>query len=82
MIFFLLDVSSVKHEFDGEWNGKNRLVTCDPHTKRTVINSNSPQEVEANQDIVFTYDVEFEVGYLTSNFQVNYVDCLPFSLLL
>lgn len=51
---------SIKHEYDGEWNGKNRLLTCDPHTKRTVINSNSPQEVEVNQEILFTYDVEFQ----------------------
>lgn len=51
---------SIKHEYEGEWNGKNRLLTCDPHTKRTVINSNSPQEVEVNQEILFTYDVEFQ----------------------
>lgn len=51
---------SIKHEYEGEWNGKNRLLTCDPHTKRTVINSNSPQEVEVNEEILFTYDVEFQ----------------------
>ncbi len=51
---------SVKHEYEGEWDGKRRLLTCDPHTKRTVINSNSPQEVEAGQEIVFTYDVEYQ----------------------
>ncbi|OAY73699.1 Transmembrane 9 superfamily member 10 [Ananas comosus] len=44
-----------------EWNGnKTRLSTCDPHAKRSVMNSDSPQEVEANKDIIFTYDVEFE----------------------
>lgn len=51
---------SVKHEYDGEWNDKNRLTTCDPHAKRTVINSDSPQEVEDKKEIIFTYDVEFE----------------------
>lgn len=51
---------SVKHEYDGEWNGKNRLTTCDPHAKRTVTSSDSPQEVEDKKEIIFTYDVEFE----------------------
>ncbi|KAG6475979.1 hypothetical protein ZIOFF_062243 [Zingiber officinale] len=52
---------SVKHDYDGEWNGnKTRLITCDPHAKRTVVNSDFPQEVEVNKDIIFTYDVEFQ----------------------
>ncbi|KAF3652067.1 Transmembrane 9 superfamily member 9 [Capsicum annuum] len=51
---------SVKHEYDGEWNGKNRLTTCDPHAKRTVTSSDSPQEVDDKKEIIFTYDVEFE----------------------
>lgn len=51
---------SVKHEYDGDWNGKNRLTTCDPHAKRTVTSSDSPQEVEDKKEIIFTYDVEFE----------------------
>lgn len=56
--------SSVKHEYDGEWNGKNRLTTCDPHAKRTVTSSDSPQEVDDKKEIIFTYDVEFEVKHL------------------
>ncbi|MCD7465609.1 Transmembrane 9 super member 9 [Datura stramonium] len=51
---------SVKHEYDGKWVENTRLTTCDPHAKRTVSNSNSPQEVETNQEIIFTYDVEFQ----------------------
>ncbi|XP_074561775.1 transmembrane 9 superfamily member 8-like [Curcuma longa] len=52
---------SVKHDYDGQWNGnKTRLITCDPHAKRTVVNSDTPQEVEVNKDIIFTYDVEFQ----------------------
>ncbi|XP_043695225.1 transmembrane 9 superfamily member 8-like [Telopea speciosissima] len=51
---------SVKHEYEGEWNEKTRLTTCDPHAKRTVTNSDSPQEVEDKKEIIFTYDVEFE----------------------
>ncbi|KAA3486235.1 transmembrane 9 superfamily member 10-like isoform X1 [Gossypium australe] len=35
---------SVKHEYEGEWNAKTRLTTCDPHAKRAVTSSESPQE--------------------------------------
>ncbi|KAK1399912.1 Transmembrane 9 superfamily member [Heracleum sosnowskyi] len=51
---------SVKHEYEGTWNEKTRLTTCDPHAKRTVTNSESPQEVADKKEIIFTYDVEFE----------------------
>lgn len=51
---------SVKHEYEGEWNEKSRLSTCDPHSKNTVVNSNNPQEVLENKEIIFTYDVEFQ----------------------
>lgn len=51
----------MKHEYEGEWNEKTRLITCDPHAKRTVTNSESPQEVEDKREIIFTYDVEFQV---------------------
>ncbi|KAL8137364.1 hypothetical protein V2J09_003365 [Rumex salicifolius] len=50
---------SVKHEYEGQWSDKTRLTTCDPHARRTVTNSNTPQEVEDKQEIIFTYDVEF-----------------------
>lgn len=53
---------SVKHVFEGQWSGNTtRLTTCDPHAKQTVVNSNNPQEIEADKDIIFTYDVEFKV---------------------
>ena len=53
---------SVKHEYDGDWKGNGtHLKTCDPHSRRLVVDSNSPQEVEANKEIIFTYDVNFEV---------------------
>lgn len=50
---------SVKHEFKGRWID-NRLEACDPSAKKTVTSSESPQEVEANKEIIFTYDVEFQ----------------------
>ncbi|GKV03301.1 hypothetical protein SLEP1_g15627 [Rubroshorea leprosula] len=51
---------SVKHEYEGQWNEKTRLTTCDPHAKRAVTSSESPQEVDDNKEIIFTYDVEFQ----------------------
>lgn len=52
---------SVKHEYDGKWDDKKtRLTTCDPHAKHTVVNNNSPQEVEESKEIIFTYDVDFQ----------------------
>lgn len=56
--------SSIKHEYEGEWNEKTRLTTCDPHAKRMVTNSETPQEVEDKKEIIFTYDVEFQVRAL------------------
>ena len=54
--------ASVKHQIDDKWNGVDtRLSTCDPHASKFVINSDSPQEVEADKEIIFTYDVRFEV---------------------
>lgn len=55
---------SVKHDYGGKWNDENtRLSTCDPHTKQMVINNNSPQEVEEKKEIIFTYDVDFQVSF-------------------
>lgn len=53
--------SSVKHEYEGDWKENSRLTTCDPHAKKTVSSSDSPQEVEDKKEIVFTYDAAFEV---------------------
>ncbi|KAM1862725.1 hypothetical protein ACFX14_003149 [Malus domestica] len=52
---------NVKHEYEGKWSdAQTHLTTCDPHSKHTVVNSNSPQEVAEKQKIIFTYDVEFQ----------------------
>ncbi|KAH0449436.1 hypothetical protein IEQ34_020128 [Dendrobium chrysotoxum] len=61
IVAFEVKPFSVKHVYEGNWNGnRTRLMTCDPHAKRTVSNSDNPQEVEANKEIIFTYDVEFQ----------------------
>lgn len=51
--------SSVNHEYK-EWDEKNmKLLTCTPGTK-LLPGSHSPQEVDTDKEIVFTYDVTFE----------------------
>ncbi|GLJ13943.1 hypothetical protein SUGI_0222870 [Cryptomeria japonica] len=52
---------SVKHEYEKPWNDeKPHLTTCDPNTKRTVSNTDIPQEVVEDTEIIFTYDVSFQ----------------------
>ena len=55
---------SVKHDYEGQWDENTRLTTCDPHARKLVSGSESPQEVEENKEIIFTYDVEFQVGFI------------------
>ncbi|KAJ4820755.1 Transmembrane 9 superfamily member [Rhynchospora pubera] len=53
--------SSVKHEY-GEWDEKRpKLITCNPTTKITP-GSHTPQEVAADQYVVFSYDVTFTLS--------------------
>ncbi|XP_052181473.1 transmembrane 9 superfamily member 9-like [Diospyros lotus] len=52
---------SIKHAYEGEWKDqKTRLTTCDPHAKKAVTDSESPQEVEDKKEIIFTYDVDYQ----------------------
>jgi transmembrane 9 superfamily protein 2/4 len=52
----------VRHKYEEPWDkAKPRLTTCNPNAKVYVTNSMSPQEVSEGQEIIFTYDVEFEV---------------------
>lgn len=60
-------ICSVKHEYEGQWSEKTRLTTCDPHTKRLVVSSATPQEVENKKEIIFTYDVDFQASSCSNN---------------
>uniref|UniRef100_J3MGC1 Transmembrane 9 superfamily member n=1 Tax=Oryza brachyantha TaxID=4533 RepID=J3MGC1_ORYBR len=61
IVAFEVKPFSVKHEYDGDWkDSETRLKTCDPHSRRLVVDSDSPQEVEAGKEIIFSYDVNFE----------------------
>ncbi|PAN23076.1 hypothetical protein PAHAL_4G065100 [Panicum hallii] len=61
IVAFEVKPYSIKHEYDGDWKGNGTpLKTCDPHSRHLVVDSDSPQEVEASKEIIFTYDVNFE----------------------
>ena len=53
---------SVYHGSGVELNGKaTRLKTCDQQTGLVFGQSDGPQKVQVNKEIIFTYDVNFEV---------------------
>jgi hypothetical protein len=57
-------VYSIKHEY-GDWDAKNPIVqTCNANTKITP-GSHTPQEVAPDAYVVFSYDVTFEVYFLS-----------------
>ncbi|KAL7134521.1 hypothetical protein ABFS83_11G031500 [Erythranthe nasuta] len=60
IVGFEVSSFSVNHKYEGDWDDKTRLTTCDPHAKRTVTSSDNPLEVEDKKEIIFTYDVEFQ----------------------
>lgn len=54
---------SVHHQYDGDWADESTtLKTCNPHGKIFVSSSQPPQELARDEEIVFTYDVEFKVS--------------------
>lgn len=63
LLFFshVIFVDSINHEYK-EWDEKNpQVTTCNEKTKDLVPGSSVPQEVDADKDVVFTYDVSFQV---------------------
>lgn len=54
---------SVKHEYEQPWDPeKPQLTTCNANTKHYVSGVNTPQEVGEGKEVIFTYDVNFEVS--------------------
>ncbi|KAK3003040.1 hypothetical protein RJ639_018796 [Escallonia herrerae] len=50
---------SMKHEYT-EWDDKNpKLSTCKPATP-TIVPNTAPQEINVDEEVVFTYDVSFK----------------------
>ncbi|GAB4853793.1 Transmembrane 9 super member 7 [Ancistrocladus abbreviatus] len=57
IVGFEVTPHSINHEYK-EWKDQDtQLVTC---TKNIIQGGTSPQEVDTNKEIVFTYDVTFE----------------------
>ncbi|KAE8677816.1 Transmembrane 9 superfamily member 6 [Hibiscus syriacus] len=70
IVGFGVNPFNVKHEYDGHWNEKTRLITCDPHAKRAVTGSEPPQELD-DKEIIFTYDVDFQESDIKWAFRWN-----------
>ncbi|KAJ7517125.1 hypothetical protein O6H91_21G011300 [Diphasiastrum complanatum] len=52
---------SVKHQYEAPWNkDRPRLLTCNPDSKTYVNPTQPPQEVNVDEEIIFSYDVEFK----------------------
>ncbi|KNA25895.1 hypothetical protein SOVF_002420 [Spinacia oleracea] len=64
IVGFEVKPSSVNHEYEGKWNEKTTLTACKTHKEETYISS-GPQEVQENEEIVFTYDVIFQESNVT-----------------
>lgn len=60
IVGFEVTPNSIKHDYK-EWDEKNpQVTTCNANTKNLVQGSTVPQEVDANKEVVFTYDVSFK----------------------
>ncbi|KAG0554779.1 hypothetical protein KC19_12G118200 [Ceratodon purpureus] len=60
IVGFEVKPHSVKHTY-GRWEGqKTKLSTCNPNTRTYVTPSQPPQELSADLEVVFTYDVAFQ----------------------
>ncbi|KAM0009837.1 putative nonaspanin (TM9SF) [Helianthus debilis subsp. tardiflorus] len=59
VVGFEVKAFSINHEYDDQWGYINRLSTCDPRAKRSVTGFDPPQEVDDQEEVIFTYDVEF-----------------------
>ncbi|KAG0599023.1 hypothetical protein M758_12G121100 [Ceratodon purpureus] len=60
IVGFEVKPHSVKHTYD-RWEGqKTKLSTCNPNTRTYVTPSQPPQELSADLEVVFTYDVAFQ----------------------
>ena len=53
---------SVQHKYEGTWNpDKPDLSTCNPGSMKYVSDKDEPQEVKEGREVIFTYDVVYEV---------------------
>lgn len=59
---------SVKHESEKPFQPENpQFTTCNEASKQFATNLQTPQEVNENDEIFFTYDVKFQVKVLTTH---------------
>lgn len=55
---------SIQHKYDGTWDeDKADLSTCNPGSMKYVSDKDDPQEMKEGKEVIFTYDVVYEVSY-------------------
>eukprot|EP00270_Netrium_digitus_P001486 TRINITY_DN1161_c0_g1_i1.p1 TRINITY_DN1161_c0_g1~~TRINITY_DN1161_c0_g1_i1.p1 ORF type:complete len:658 (+),score=199.18 TRINITY_DN1161_c0_g1_i1:265-1974(+) len=60
VVGFEVEPFSKKHVYEGPFDPlKLHLTTCNPGSMQAVTNSDNPQIVEENEEVIFTYDVVF-----------------------
>mmetsp|Transcript_25046 Transcript_25046/g.59618 ORF Transcript_25046/g.59618 Transcript_25046/m.59618 type:complete len:264 (-) Transcript_25046:1426-2217(-) len=65
IVGFEVEPFSVKHEYEQPWQPvKPVLETCHPGRMVWVTHGLAPQLVEEGEEVVFTYDVIFKVGFV------------------
>lgn len=61
--------NSINHRYK-KWNENNtKLTTCNPDSQTVLQPGMLHQDIDAGKDIVFTYDVTFEVRQIFFQFQ-------------
>ncbi len=66
IVGFEVEPFSVRHTYDGAWDDKDDdkrpvLGTCNPGSMIHVVHTFPPQPVTVGIELIFTYDVMFEV---------------------
>lgn len=61
----------MKHEYETYEKAQTKLKTCNSAAKVFVSHHQPPQEVVAGGEIIFTYDVKFEVKPISYLFLIG-----------
>jgi len=62
IVGFEVTPHSIKHGYETWEKEKTKLTTCNPTDKQPVNDHQNRQEVAANEEIVFSYDIKFEAS--------------------
>jgi Endomembrane protein 70 len=66
IVGFEVEPYSTKHRYEGEWPTDPNaptptLLSCNPHRNKLALHDAEQQEVKEGEEIIFTYDIMFQV---------------------